>query len=150
MIILFYGNFALNIQKLCSLCSCKSLLSSALLLFWKKKLSYAIMWHVMAFKLSFLCQSPGSLHLSLSYRVTFPSNSEMRWLEPRSPTRKDPHSQLLHPYLTQAKVIQGLLPILLPLFFFFCTLFQFPLKFAFSDYSFHFSFTPVINPNTEC
>lgn len=66
MIILFYGNFALNIQKLCSLYSCKNLLSSALLWFWEKKFYDAIMQYMMAFKLSFLCQPPRSPHLDQS------------------------------------------------------------------------------------
>lgn len=145
MIILFYGNFALNIQKLCSLYSCKSLLASALLLFWEKKLDYAIMQHVMAFKLWFVCQSPGHLHLSQPYGVTFYCNSEMRWPELHSHMRKENHSQYLHPppaigqRVSRAFVSSGL--FLLSDFFQFRS--QFPLKLTFCDYSFHFTFTPL-------
>lgn len=61
-----------------------------------KRNYYAIMWHAMAFKLSFQRQSPGSPHLSQPYGGTFYCNSEMRWLELHPHRRKELHSWSLH------------------------------------------------------
>lgn len=138
------ATFALTIQKLCSFYSCKSLLSSAFLLFWDRKLYYAIRWHVTAFKLSFLCQSPASPRLSRLHGITFYCGSETRWLEPHPPMRKHPiPSPHPPPGARGPRSFKGF-----SFFSAFCIhfSFQFPsqlsLKLTCSDYSFLFTFTP--------
>lgn len=85
-----------------------------------KRNYYAIMWHAMAFKLSFQHQSPGSPHLSQPYGGTFYCNSEMRWLELHPHRRKELHSWSLHlpPPMGQgiSRALFLLLSFLLPCF----------------------------------